>query len=43
LNLLALLKSVKKWVSENTDNSWADKEAVMYLDFKEKIDEGNEE
>jgi len=30
-----------KWVFNNKNNSWADKEAMLY--FKEEIDEGNEE
>jgi hypothetical protein len=38
LNLLALLKSVKKWVF---DNKIADAEARLY--FREEIDESNEE
>jgi hypothetical protein len=38
-----LLKSVKKWVFDNSSNSWADKEAELFINFKEKIDESNEE
>jgi hypothetical protein len=41
LNLLALLKSVKKWVFDKKSSSWADKEAMFY--FREEIDERNEE